>query len=109
MNLTRKTSIELTRENWGELAERGCSKEGLDWSKYAEEPLNLCWLCEYDKRQGEKYNNQEMCSYCPYYEKVGDCQHKNAPYCLWRDAINIEDKKIYAAQVLEQLEELWDG
>ena len=99
--LTEAIAIDRTIETWEPLAERGCGKEDLDWSKYDRKPVNGCWLCD----SVYEYSLLD-CRRCPYFKKFGKCNKIGAPYLKWTGNLTIEDKKKYASQVLEHLKQL---
>ena len=104
MRLTRKKAIEITLELWRELAVTGHGKGSWSgWGKYGK-MQNDCAFCEYESQKTTK--NDEDCFHCPYYQKFSDCEEDNSPYTKWREALNPNDRCIYAGELVKQLEQL---
>jgi hypothetical protein len=101
MRLTKKKAIEIAKELWTWLAETGRAKEEWPgWEQYGKMESS-CALCEYGCQHGSM-----TCKPCPYYQKFGGCIAEDAPYFQWAGAQNLQDRKKYARQFLEQVKQL---
>ncbi len=104
--LTREEAIEKTIEMWEELAETGDYDK--DKTKLPRKYDNLicgCFLCTLVSEEGYS----PRCRKCPYSQHFhGQCCTQNRPYQKWEDTFieEIELRKRYAGQFLEQLKQL---
>ena len=114
MRLTEKEAIEKSVELWRFLAKTGEEKEGWEgWEKYGEDIdgiMDGCFLCEYGAQESGSESlvgTRSRCTVCPYYQKYGYmCVSSESPYWNWDDSSTKKDRKEYAKQFLEQLQEL---
>lgn len=114
MRLTRKKSLEITRELWAWMKEHPpCSKRDWPgWGKYGV-MVNRCPLCEYSMQFGKlltpSARGELRCPLCPYFKRFGRCEDSESPFALWRRAYRMCDYDLtgrYSAAFLAQLEEL---
>ena len=97
MRLTRRKTLEITRELWGWLAETGARLKG-DWPGFAKygEMLSDCPCCEY---RGEL----RSCSCCPLYprtEILVNCEEDGEPFEGWLRAGTKKTRMKYAQQMV---------
>ncbi len=112
MRLTEKRAIKESKPLWAFLAKTGKLKE--DWPEWDEasnesdyyvfdgkEITAGCFLCEYSNRQGKW-----ACDACPYYQEFEYCYNEGASFRLWSIAETKKDRKKYAQEFLDQLNQL---
>ena len=111
MELTRKESIDLSKELWTWLAETGGRKEDWpEWERFGglheireydaiecRAVVNLSFLCEEVKLN---------CYKCSYWLKFGNCKISDKPFTNWFKAKTEPDKKKYAQMFLDRLNQL---
>ena len=105
MRLSKKKSVEITKELWQWLAQNPKNSKGEwdGWAKYGtmRKPRRYnCPLCEYVAQRGVL-----TCDYCPllgWWTGVSgsECILESSPYTKWVDAQSIEDKIKYANEIV---------
>jgi len=107
VELTKEQAIDISIELWTWLAETGSGRklEWQGWKKYGAMGCG-CALCAYTEQQ-EEGAAAVTCKPCPYYRKFhGKCFKRNRIYAKWEKTNNIDQRKKYASQFLEQLRQL---